>query len=130
MTLKGNLPQKNAKRVFNGPQQKDKQSAGRTLANFLKMQTKRTKTDNLRFSIPEYSAEELRDYVDILKLFTGTFRETRMIPEKGFCLRARLRRTWRYRKNNNATSQKTRFFEKWWAGGDNIPEPAFRLLFS
>ena len=45
MTLKGNLPQKNAKRVFNGPQQKDKQSAGRTLANFLKMQTKRMETD-------------------------------------------------------------------------------------
>ena len=28
--------------------------------------------DGLRFSISEYSAEEVRDYVDILKPFTGT----------------------------------------------------------
>ena len=30
------------------------------------------KSDGLRFSISEYSAEEVRDYVDILKPFTGT----------------------------------------------------------
>ena len=30
------------------------------------------KSDGLRFSISEYSAEEQRDYVDILKPFTGT----------------------------------------------------------
>ena len=29
-------------------------------------------SDGLRFSISEYSAEEQRDYVDILKPFTGT----------------------------------------------------------
>ena len=34
--------------------------------------TGRTETDGLRFSISEYSAEEVRDYVDILKPFTGT----------------------------------------------------------
>ena len=28
-------------------------------------------SDGLRFSISEYSAEEVRDYVDILKPFTG-----------------------------------------------------------
>ena len=30
------------------------------------------KSDGLRFSISEYSAEKQRDYIDILKPFTGT----------------------------------------------------------
>ena len=38
----------------------------------LKIQVKRTDTDGLRFSVAEYSEEEQRDIVDVLKTFTGS----------------------------------------------------------